>query len=131
MAIQTNIDLFRRSFPEFQDTTKYPNEMVTFWATIAEAQVRKCAWGAMWSQGVQLYIAHECVMAAQNVKAAKVGGAPGQQGGIANSKTVGSVSVAYDSQANSEKDAGWWNKTTYGQQFFRLRGIAGAGVIQL
>lgn len=131
MAIQTDIPAFRATFPEFKDTVKYPSESVTFWATIAEAQVRQKAWGTLWPQGVQLYVAHELVMAAQNVKAAQVGGSPGQSGGIASSKTVGSMSVAYDSQGQTEKDAGWWNRTTYGQQFFRLSRIAGARPIQL
>ncbi|MBX9696911.1 MAG: DUF4054 domain-containing protein [Alphaproteobacteria bacterium] len=47
------------------------------------------------------------------------------------SKSVGGVSVGYDSTAQSEKDAGWWNRTTYGQQFIRLVRIFGAGAIQL
>ncbi len=76
-------------------------------------------------------MAHELVLAAQNAKAAQVGGSPGQQGGIANSKTVGSVTVSYDASTSTEKDAGYWNLTTYGKQFIRLARIFGAGAIQL
>lgn len=126
-----DIGVFRSAFPEFADTTKYPNESITFWATIAETQVRKQAWCKLWTQGVMLYVAHEMVLANQNVKAAQVGGSPGQQGGIAQSKTVGSMSVTYDSANSSEKDAGWWNLTTYGKQFIHLARIVGARAIQL
>lgn len=126
-----DIPAFRAAFPEFADTVKYTTESITFWATIAEAQVRKQRWCNLWTQGVMLYVAHEIVLASQNVNAAKVGGSPGQQGGIANSKTVGSMSVAYDSANSSEKDAGWWNLTNYGKQFIHLARIAGAGPIQL
>ncbi len=122
---------FRAEFPEFASTAIYPDAQVTFWATIAEAQVVYDIWTDLYTFGVKLYVAHEITIAAQNVKAVAVGGSPGQAGGIANSKTVGAVSVSYDSATQSEKDAGWWNRTTYGQQFYRLVRVFGAGCVQL
>lgn len=122
---------FRAEFPEFGDTSVYPDAQLTFWSSIAEMQVVQCAWQDMYTFGVKLYVAHEITMATQNVKAATIGGSPGQSGGIANSKAVGAVNVAYDSVTQSEKDAGWWNRTTYGQQFIRLARMFGAGAIQL
>jgi hypothetical protein len=126
-----NIGAFRTAFPEFSDTVKYPDQMVTFWSTIATNQVNCRAWKNMYSQGVQLYTAHELVLAAQNVKVAANGGSPGGSAGIAVNKTVGSVSVGYDAATTTEKDAGYWNQTTYGKQFFRLAMLFGAGAIQL
>lgn len=126
-----DIPAFRSAFPEFADTVAYPTETINFWVTVAENQVRRQRWGRLWTQGVNLYVAHEIVLARQNVKAAQVGGSPGQQGGIATSKTVGSMSVQYDAQSTTEKDAGYWNLTTYGKQFFHLAQMAGAGPIQL
>ncbi len=126
-----NIPAFRTSFPEFADTTVYPTEMIQFWVVIAEAQVLQNIWKALWPQGVNLYVAHEITLAAQNAKAAQMGGSPGQQGGIAQSKTIGSVTVNYDAQTSNEKDAAYWNLTTYGKQFIRLVRIFGAGCIQL
>lgn len=81
--------------------------------------------------GVNLYVAHELAVNAQNAKIAKAGGTPGTMGGVPNTKTVGSATVGYDSQATSEKDAGYWNLSTYGKQFIRLARIFGAGAIQL
>lgn len=126
-----DIGAFRTNFPEFADTTAYPSTLIDFWLGLAELQVRQCVWKRCWSEGVSLYIAHEITLASQNVKAAKSGGVPGTMGGIANTKTVGSVTVGYDSQATSEKDAGYWNLTNYGKQFIRLARIFGAGAIQL
>lgn len=126
-----DIPAFRTAFPEFQNTVTYPSEMITFWATIAEQQVLACVWRTMVTQSVQLYVAHEITLAAQNAKLAASGGVPGTSGGVANTKTVGSVSVGYDSEATSEKDAGYWNLTNYGKQFIRLARIFGAGAIQL
>lgn len=122
---------FRAAFPEFADTVVYPDAQVEFWAALAQAQVNQCAWKTQWLTGVYLYTAHELVLAAQNAKAAKIGGAPGQQGGIANTKTVGSATVGYDAATSTEKDAGYWNLTTYGKQFIRLARVFGAGCVQL
>jgi hypothetical protein len=70
-------------------------------------------------------------LAAQNQKAGVIGGVPGGNSGPASSKTVGSVTVAYDTAQTAEKDAGYWNLTTYGKQFIRLARMFGAGCIQL
>jgi hypothetical protein len=126
-----DIAAFRAGFPEFSDATAYPDAQLTFWATLAEAQLVDTIWTTLKPTGVMLYVAHEIVIARQNVKSAAVGGSPGQSGGIVNSKTVGAVNAAYDTVSQSEKDAGWWNRTTYGMQLFRLMKIFGAGAIQL
>lgn len=122
---------FRAAFPEFADISKYPDAMVTFWSTFATAQVNCNRWGSQVLMGIQLYTAHELVLAGQNQKAGVIGGTPGQQNGPATQKTVGSVSATYDGVATSEKDAGYWNLTTYGRQFIRLARIFGAGGAQL
>jgi len=126
-----DLTAFRTNFPEFSNTTTYPDAQLIFWSTWAESMLNQCKFGTMWANAVMLYTAHEITLAAQNVQAAAVGGSPGQSGGIANSKTVGGVSVGYDSQIQSEKDAGWWNRTTYGQQLWRLIQMFGAGAIEL
>jgi hypothetical protein len=126
-----DISGFRKSFPEFQDAVKYPTPTIELWATFAEQQLRQCIWNSAWVMGVNLYVAHEITLAAQNAQAATTGGVPGSQGGIAASKTVGSVSVSYDSTDTAEKGAGYWNLTTYGKQFYRISRMFGAGAIQL
>ncbi len=126
-----DVAAFRTSFPEFADTVVYPTPNIEMWAGLAERQVRSCVWKDSTVLGRSLYVAHEITIAAQSVKAAQVGGTPGTSGGIANTKTVGSVTVGYDSVTTGEKDAGWWNLTNYGKAFIRLARIFGAGAIQL
>lgn len=126
-----DIAVFRTNFPEFADTVIYPDATITFWSELAEIMLPETVWKRVWIKACNLYVAHEITLAAQNVKTAAVGGAPGQSGGIANSKTVGSATISYDSTVQSEKDAGWWNRTTYGQQLYRLIKIFGAGCVQL
>lgn len=126
-----DIGAFRTNFPEFADTVKYSEPTISFWASLAQAQVRQCIWKTQWNVGVSLYVAHEITIAAQSVKSASVGGVPGTSAGIANNKTVGNVTVQYDANTTTEKDAGYWNQTQYGRQFIRLVRIFGAGAIQL
>lgn len=126
-----NIGVFRTSFPEFADKVAYPDQMIELWSGLAQQQVRASVWKTSWLVGVSLYTAHELVLAAQNVKASEVGGTPGVQGGIANTKTVGQATVGYDTTSTAEKDAGYWNTTNYGRQFIRLVRIFGAFAIQL
>jgi Protein of unknown function (DUF4054) len=125
------IATFRASFPEFADIAVYPDVMITLWSTFATAQVNCNRWGDQTLMGVSLYTAHELVLAAQNQKAGVIGGTPGQQAGPANSKTVGTVTASYDASTTTEKDAGYWNLTTYGKQFIRLARIFGSGAVQL
>ncbi len=122
---------FRAAFPEFADTVAYPDAQISFWAELAQVELNQCLWKTRWLTGVYLYTAHELVLARQNKKTADVGGVPGQSGGIANTKTVGSATVGYDTTSTAEKDAGYWNLTNYGKQFIRLVRIYGAGCIQL
>lgn len=130
MDHQFPVSEFRKVFPEFTDSGKYPDEQVSFWGNFACAMVNERAWGHQAFMGRFLYVAHEITLQAQSAAAAAIGGTPGQQPGQSNQKTVGSVSVGYDTVSAAEKDAGWWNLTTYGKQFFRLGQIFGArGVI--
>lgn len=122
---------FRKAFPEFNDTSLYPDESLDFWGGIAETQVNPSRWHNMTERGIYLYTAHELVLASQSARAAAAGGMPGGMSGPMNTKTVGSVTAGYDTQLAGEKDAGHWNLTTYGKQFIRLARMFGAGVIQL
>lgn len=123
--------VFRTQFPEFRDTVMYPDQMINFWADLAQLDCSQCVYKTAWLKSVSLYTAHEITLAAQSIKAAAAGGMPGTSGGIANTKTVGSVTVGYDSQITGEKDAGHWNLTNYGKMYYRLMRLYGAQCIQL
>lgn len=126
-----DVQAFREAYPEFNDTAKYPDAMISSWAALAQAMVNPCRWRSQTALGVNLYVAHEITLQSQQAQAANAGGSPAGPSGVVNSKTVGSVTVAYDTASAVEKDAGWWNLTLYGRQFIRLARIFGSGPVQL
>ena len=126
-----NVAQFRQTLPEFTNTEKYPDSLITGWGNIATLQVDPKRWKNQTQLGINLYTAHEITLEMQGISTAAIGGAPSGPTGVTSSKTVGSVTVQYDTQQAAEKDAGWWNLTTYGKQFIRLARIYGAGVVQM
>jgi hypothetical protein len=126
-----DISQFRVNFPEFADTTKYPDAMISFEAAIAERQVRQDIWTNMWPTGVSLYVAHNIAISAVDRKTSSFGGTPGTSAGIVNQKAIGGASASYDATTQTEAGGGHWNRTTYGQRFLRLARLFGARAIQL
>lgn len=123
---------FRQNFPEFADTTKYPDAQVTFWLGYATRLLYSVdRWADMLDDGIQFVMAHQLALAARSQAAASAGGAPGSTAGAVASKSVGGVSVSYDTGAALLQDGGYWNLTTYGIQFWQLAMLVGMGGFQL
>lgn len=122
---------FRADFPEFADASRYTPAMLNFWAGIGEKVISTDRWGDLYNQGLELFTAHNAVLAAGNKAAAAQGSMPGQSNGVLTSKKVGSVGVTYDNTSAMELDAGHWNQTTYGRQYIRLARLLGQGCYQL
>lgn len=121
----------RAHFPEFADTTAYPDASIAFWFTVADLAVPSTVWGELWDQGCELYVGHHLAIAARDQQAVEAGGVPGEVRGPQTAKSVDKVSVAFDSGAVTHAGAGFWNMTTYGIRFYNLVRIVGAGGIQL
>lgn len=126
-----DITAFRAAFPEFADATTYPDAMINFWAGLAATLVQPLPATAPSTQLLDLYVAHAITLAANNAKAVAAGGSPGIAGGITSSKSVGSVSISYDTNAGLQNGAGWFNLTVYGRQYWWLIQLFGIGCIQL
>lgn len=122
---------FRTDFPEFADAARYTPAIVNFWAGIGEKMISSDRWGDLYNQGLELFTAHNIVLAAGNKASAAQGSIPGQTNGVLTSKKVGSVGVTYDNTSAMELDAGHWNQTTYGRQYIRLARLLGQGCYQL
>ena len=124
---------FRAAFPEFADTARYPDAMLDFWSGIGERLIfpQQHRWGTLYDYGIQLFVAHNITLAAQNVAASASGGVPGNISGPTASKSVGSVSVSYDTASSIEPNAGHWNLSTYGKMLIHLARMIGAGGIQI
>lgn len=123
---------FRTNFPEFANSTKYPNAQIQFYLDLGLKLLTSERWvvSELQDYALQLFVAHQITLAAQRARAAATGGAPGVAGVVA-SKAVDKVSVSYDTAASLVKDAGHWNLTSYGLQFIDLVRTIGSGGIQL
>jgi hypothetical protein len=126
-----NVDAFRLNFPEFSDVGDYPSSMITFWSNAGELLLSVERWGDIYNLGLSLFVAHNISLARENKNSAISGGATGQTSGATASKSVGSVSVSYDTAGSMEQSAGHWNQTSYGRQYIRLARNIGIVAIQL
>lgn len=126
-----NLSQFRTDFPEFADTARFPDAMLTLWAGVGEQRISAERFDTLYGTAVALFAAHNLVLAVSNRLVAAQGGVPGSTGGIISSKSVGDVSVSYDTGAAMEPNAGHWNATTYGRQYIQLARLMGGGCVQL
>lgn len=117
---------FRAAFSEFADTDQYPDPMVTFWLTYCQSLlVNTCRWGDLLDYGVNLMLAHQCVLATRNAKQAGAIAAP------ITARSVDKVSTSYDTGMVTLENGGHWNGTSYGVQFLQLARMVGSGGMQL
>lgn len=119
----------RVGFPEFADTTAYPDAFITYWLTWAYLLLNPDRWGNILDLAAQLYAAHNLVEERRAMLESLKGGPPGMAIGPASSKTVKDVSISYDIAAVTEADAGDWNQTIYGRRLWRMIQMAGMGPI--
>lgn len=115
-------DDFLKIFPEFSE---FPKARVEFYLDEADNQISENRFGKSTEFGKALFTAHY-LASLDNGQRTGAGGealkgniSSGAHGAVA-SKTVGSVSVSYDTASTSFDDAGYWNSTPYGKQFFDL-----------
>jgi len=123
---------FRTDFPEFTSTVDYPDPQINFWIGLAGLMLNSDRLADMLPFATELYVAHHLVLARKNQLSVSSGGVPGvSTTAPMASKSVDKVSASYDTQAVTYKDAGHWNATMYGLQFYNLVLMFGAGGIQL
>lgn len=122
---------FITDFPEFANTTMYPTAAIAFQIGIATSLLNAQRWGSMLNYGIELYVAHNLVLAAQAAEDSALGNTPGEMTGPTSAKGVDKVTVSYDTQAASLTDAGFYGLTRYGVQFLQLARMMGAGGVQL
>ena len=86
-----------------------------------------CNWGVALDLGAQLYAAHNLVLEGlANAEAAN--GAPPQMAvGPIITKTVGEVTLTYDTASGVNVEDTHWNMTTYGTRFITFAPQFGAG----
>ncbi|WP_347252912.1 DUF4054 domain-containing protein [Leminorella grimontii] len=126
------VSKFRTDFPQFADTTKYPDAQVQFRLNLADVLMSEKLYGPdIFPYVVELYVAHYMTWFAQDQRSSAAGGSGGSASGVASSNSVDKVSVSYDNSMTLNPDAGFWNYTRYGAEFYQLATMFGAGGRQL
>lgn len=121
---------FRAAFPEFGNSTTYPDATVNYWIALAGRLLNADRWGDLLDDGVMLFAAHNLVLSAHAVSAASNGGVAGASGLVA-SKQVDKVAVSYDTGSVALEGGGEFNATSYGRRYFQLARLVGIGGGQL
>jgi hypothetical protein len=123
---------FRSDFSEFSDTSKYPDALVLLWLTIASFQVQNTErWATLLPTAQELVTAHYLVISARDRAAGAAGATPGLPMGLVTAESAADLSTTYDFTSLLYADAGTWNQTTYGQRYYSLARMIGAGGMQL
>ncbi|MBP2155752.1 DUF4054 domain-containing protein [Erwinia rhapontici] len=122
---------FRRDFPQFADETKFPDPVIQFRLNLADTLIDGSAMGDMFPYLAELFVAHYMVLYAADKASGAVGGAGGATSGVVASKSVDKVSVSYDNSSTLNADAGFWNFSRYGAEFYQMLMLFGCGGIQL
>lgn len=124
-------DQFRTDFPEFSDKTRYPDPSVNFYLAQADNLLDQDRFGDQFVYLAELFTAHYTEIRGRRSAQAALGGVNSSGGGILTSKSVDKVSASYDVSGIINPDAGFWNNTDYGREFFWWWEMSGAGGRQL
>ena len=124
---------FQADFPEF---AKQSLSAFALWYDIATSLLNPNRWPttpspttglSILDRGAELFVAHNLALEQRALKEAENNAPPGTTQGPVSGKTVGPVSVTYDTASGIELDAGHWNDTIYGKRFIRMLRTVAAG----
>src|SRR5436190_24194599 len=111
---------FLVAFPEFNDASRYPTLQRKMWFDIAVANTDACRWGEYYAMGIYLFVAHHLALFG-NQRGRSPNSMPGRIPFTMGSKSVGAVSVSYDtSLLSGMQGLGVWGLTLYGMVYYRL-----------
>ncbi len=122
-----SVSEFRHLFPAFGDGETIPESVIAYRLLLATEQCGRTRWGKLWKHGCYLYTAH--FLAVSMAEATNGQGAG--SGGQVSSMSADGLSVSFDTSTSAEQGAGFFNATSYGREFWRLRRAFGAGGLQL
>ena len=127
----TTIAQFREDYPEFGDATAFTDSQVQRYLDLAELRLNQQRWQSLWTLGVELYTAHNLMLARQRAAAVLAGAVPGATSGVVTSESVGGVSYGSDVSIVTTEGAGTYNLTGYGSEYWQLVRQVGIGGVQL
>lgn len=128
---------FREAFPQFSEEL-FTDSRVDFYLKIATKRLVPCRWDDLFDEGCYLYAAHYLTLEAEANKASGgTGGMEAAAGPVTSeSKSVGGVSISKGKSATAiasmaAEGAGSYAGTIYGQHYWNLLQIIGAGAMQV
>lgn len=122
---------FRQTMPAFASVDDYPSAQFNFYLKLGVKLLPESRWDDLLDDGLTFFIAHYLVLYARDMAFVDIGGIGGKVVGNETSKSVDGVSKSMDVSGVLMTDAGHWNQTTFGVQFYQLMQMIGAGGIQL
>lgn len=128
-----DVAAFREAFPQFT-AELVPDARIAFHLRVGDKLLSSARWGDLRDEGLGLYAAHQLTLELEAAKdAAGTGGISAAAGPVTSeTKTVGGVShsatrAGAAAQGAALANAGQYNSTVYGQQYWQLVQIVGAG----
>ena len=118
-----DVATFRAVYPSFADLVRYPPEAVSYWLSVAYGRLPPLIWANQLEEGLGLFVAHRLTLADLY--------ASGSAGGPVSSKSIGGVSIAYNTELGTVADGGAYNLTVYGREWLQLARLVGMGGVQL
>ncbi|WP_158780603.1 DUF4054 domain-containing protein [Pantoea sp. BAV 3049] len=125
-------DQFRTDFPEFTNKTRYTDPSINFYLGMADTLLNQDRMGDQFVYLAELFTAHYTELRGRALAVSAAGGGVNSAGGgVLTSKSVDKVSAGYDVSGIINPDAGFWNNTAYGREFYWWWSMYGAGGRQL
>lgn len=126
------IQQFRNDFPPFQDAVKFPDAQIQLRLNLADKFLSENVSGSdVFPYWVGLFVAHYLTLYAMDTRSLQAGRVGGSSSGVATAKSVDKVSVSYDNSMTLNPNAGFWNNTRFGAEFYQWVLMFGAGGRQL
>ena len=122
---------FRQTMPAFTSVDDYPSAQFNFYLKLGAKLLPESRWDDLLDDGLTFFVAHYLVLYARDMAMVDIGGIGGKVVGNETAKSIDGVSKSMDVSGVMITDAGHWNQTTYGIQFYQLMQMIGAGGIQL
>lgn len=127
------VQAFREVFPQFSAEI-VPDARIAFHLRVGGKLLPPARWGELLDEGLALYVAHQLTLELEAAKEKDGTGAIGAAAGPVTSetRTVGGVShslarAGAAAQGNALSNAGQYNLTIFGQQFWALVQAVGCG----
>lgn len=115
---------FRAQFPAFTSATKYPDEQLSGYFTMATVYIFPKDWGGICGAQLQLCLD---LMTAHLTRLNDMDIAGNSAGGLVTGSSIDKVSVSLQQPSNKDAWTDWLNSTSYGRRLLALLRVLSRG----